>query len=640
MKYTILYLSAHAADNDRTFNTLLLEARRACFADPEHAQERVRRTIGDDVVCTYRFRPNGLQWRVTQGRKTLQRLQKNKDGYAIRCGTDECARTDHFTPEHQLVRVEYFSGSDSTVTVDLSADGSLELVRLHPDTDAVQREPLFPCPCVPHDGESHQRYVRVLGEPQALLYTTEGILCCYNADLARQADELKIQFAAEDNAASAPAAAPQPETAESTEAADIAAKRRLACGRIQRGQFVVDETPTQGTLTFDDHSVYDGELVRNLPHGIGTMTDPDGQIIYRGHWRTGKRHGTGTSYENGVQIYNGVWEANRYHGQGVLRLPDGSTLTGRFNMGTVIGPVTHRNAADQLLYEGRMENGLPHGSGAQYRNGELIAEGTFCRGVLNGSGKLYTGGKLAYVGEVRDGARWGVGASLENGGPSYFGQWEADEPHGAGMKYKNHRLEFVGTFCHGQPDGRIDLYRDGALYREVQLRRGAVEYMVEYENGHPVYAGCVKNDLRHGAGRLLDEYGQCIGQGIFRNGTLHRKTQVIPRPLPPLDCPPELQKTPYEQAARRKECCVLNLQWEGGTYSGHMVNGLPHGPGSLVYGDHTFAGIFRAGSPDGAGTLTFSDGIVITGTFSPDGNEKITCRTVSYQVDREASVTH
>jgi hypothetical protein len=638
MKYTILYLYTHTIDNDRTFNTLLLDARRAFFADPAHAQERIRRTVGDDIVCLCRFRSNGLQWRVTKGRKTLQRTQKDKNGYAIRCGTDTPVRTDYFSPEHQLTRVEYTSGADCIAAVELGADGSMVLLRPASEGSEMQREPLFPCPCVSHDSERRSRYIRVLGEPQALLYTTEGILCCYNAELARQADELKIQFAAEDSAPPAPA--PQPEDGGAAETPDIAAKRRLACGRIQRGQFVLDETPVQGSLTFDDHSAYEGELVRNLPHGVGTMTDADGQIIYRGHWRTGKRHGTGTSYENGVQVYSGVWDANRYHGQGVLRLPDGSTLTGRFNMGTVVGPVTHRNAADQLLYEGRMENGLPHGSGARYRNGELVAEGTFCHGVLNGSGKLYSGGKLVYVGEIRDDVRWGVGASLENGGPAYFGQWEADEPHGAGMKYRNHQLEYVGTFCHGQPDGRCDLYRDGELYREVQFHRGAVEYMVEYENGHPVYAGRVKNDLRHGAGRLLDEYGQCTAQGIFRSGELHRKTRVIPRPLPSLDCPPELRKTPYEQAAHRKECHVLAQQWEGGTYAGQLTNGLPHGPGSLVFADHTFAGIFRNGTPDGPGTLTLSDGTVITGTFSPDGNEKITCRTVSYQVNREVPVTH
>jgi hypothetical protein len=312
MKYTILYLYTHTIDNDRTFNTLLLDARRAFFADPAHAQERIRRTVGDDIVCLCRFRSNGLQWRVTKGRKTLQRTQKDKNGYAIRCGTDTPVRTDYFSPEHQLTRVEYTSGADCIAAVELGADGSMVLLRPASEGSEMQREPLFPCPCVSHDSERRSRYIRVLGEPQALLYTTEGILCCYNAELARQADELKIQFAAEDSAPPAPA--PQPEDGGAAETPDIAAKRRLACGRIQRGQFVLDETPVQGSLTFDDHSAYEGELVRNLPHGVGTMTDADGQIIYRGHWRTGKRHGTGTSYENGVQVYSGVWDANRYHG--------------------------------------------------------------------------------------------------------------------------------------------------------------------------------------------------------------------------------------------------------------------------------------------------------------------------------------
>jgi hypothetical protein len=134
---------------------------------------------------------------------------------------------------------------------------------------------------------------------------------------------------------------------------------------------------------------------------------------------------------------------------------------------------------------------------------------------------------------------------------------------------------------------------------------------------------------------LLNEYGQCVEQGIFRNGTLHRKTQVIPRPLPPLACPPELQKTPYEQFACPDETYELNLQWNGGVYSGVLFKGLPHGTGSVVYGDHSFAGIFRNGIPHGNGTLTLADDTTITGIFSPDGAEKITCGTIVYQVTRD-----
>ncbi len=624
MRHTIIYIAAPALDDARSLNTLLIEARRAYFSDPDGAQ-RVRHTNSDETVCTYHFRKGSLQWRVTQGIKTLQREHKTKNGYLIRPSR---TRTDYFDPDHHLLRVEYAAGD----RIEVRPDNALEFIRVNPENGQPQQETLFPCPCVPADGATHQRYIRVLGTPQALLYTTDGVLCCYNTELARLADELKIQFAAEDRT---PEPQPEPQPVTEPEASGAAPKRRLACGRIQKGQFIINETPVQGSLTFDDHSSYEGEMVQNLPHGSGTMTDADGAIVYQGQWRAGKRHGSGTSYdENGVAVYSGVWEANQYHGQGVLRLPDGSTLTGRFNMGTVIGPVTHRNAAGQMIYEGRMENGLPHGNGALYRNGELMSEGTFRAGKLNGSGKLYNGGQLVYVGEVRDDVRWGVGASLEHGAPSYFGQWEADEPHGAGMQYKDRQLEFVGQFSRGCPDGRVDQYKDGRLYRELQLRRGMAVYMIEYEDGHPVYIGRVKNGVRHGAGRLLDEYGQCVAQGIFKDGVLYGKMRVVPRPMPPLDCPPELRTTPYEQTACRPERYVLNLAWEGGIYSGCTRDGRPHGLGSLIYPDHTFAGVFCDGVPNGEGMLTQGHGKSITGTFAPDGTETIACRTVSYQIKR------
>jgi hypothetical protein len=42
----------------------------------------------------------------------------------------------------------------------------------------------------------------------------------------------------------------------------------------------------------DKDDVYDGELLKGLPHGEGSKKFKDGSI-YKGNWRHGKMHGKG-----------------------------------------------------------------------------------------------------------------------------------------------------------------------------------------------------------------------------------------------------------------------------------------------------------------------------------------------------------
>lgn len=432
-----------------------------------------------------------------------------------------------------------------------------------------------------------------------------------------------------------------------------------------------------GMRRIESHGWYVGPWADGTPNGTGLLVGMDGSLLYQGQWENGRRHGMGTEYRDGAPLYTGHWENDLYHGEGVLHLanggsltavfaqgepgenavesdadgrtvyiggwrngircgegtlhlPDGSTLSGTFIHGALSGDITQRDPDGRLVYRGGMKDGVRSGAGILYRDELPAYEGVFENNVLVGRGKIFEAGQLVYAGEIRDGIRSGIGAAMQNGHPVYFGQWDDDAPHGCGIRYENGKAGLAGSFVKGHPCGRVNEYRDGRLYRELFFRNGEAEYMIEYADGHPVYAGAMQNGQRNGSGRMLNEFCECVQQGIFQNGVLVRESQVIPRRLEPIPCPAALQGTLYEEMVAAADTYVLGLPWEGGIYSGCTRQGVPYGKGSLVYADHIFAGCFENGHPCGVGTLTPRGVDAIHGYFAPDGEEKITCGPLTY----------
>ena len=50
----------------------------------------------------------------------------------------------------------------------------------------------------------------------------------------------------------------------------------------------MEKTKTSGKVTFQDKSVYIGELENEIPNGYGVLTHPNGEE-YKGQWADGKR---------------------------------------------------------------------------------------------------------------------------------------------------------------------------------------------------------------------------------------------------------------------------------------------------------------------------------------------------------------
>jgi hypothetical protein len=69
-----------------------------------------------------------------------------------------------------------------------------------------------------------------------------------------------------------------------------------------------------GTRTYTNGAIYEGELVSGIRHGFGRFTY--NKEVYCGYWSNGKRNGSGEQvYRNG-DMYTGKWLDNKKHGKG------------------------------------------------------------------------------------------------------------------------------------------------------------------------------------------------------------------------------------------------------------------------------------------------------------------------------------
>ncbi|KAH8290562.1 hypothetical protein KR054_003985 [Drosophila jambulina] len=114
--------------------------------------------------------------------------------------------------------------------------------------------------------------------------------------------------------------------------------------------------------------VYEGHWVMNKRQGVGSMLrkrGPDMQLIYSGRWYDDMKCGEGKQFYSDGCVYFGQWLRNRRHGLGIQWYADGS------------------------IYAGEWETDFRHGLGVMfYANGNRY-EGHFARGYKNGEGVFY-----------------------------------------------------------------------------------------------------------------------------------------------------------------------------------------------------------------------------------------------------------
>ena len=70
---------------------------------------------------------------------------------------------------------------------------------------------------------------------------------------------------------------------------------------------------------------------------------------YSGHWKNGKRHGTGTFTAANGDSYIGQWKKGRPHGQGTFTWLDGSKYIGNYQNGYFHGKGTYTDMSGRTL---------------------------------------------------------------------------------------------------------------------------------------------------------------------------------------------------------------------------------------------------------------------------------------------------
>lgn len=92
----------------------------------------------------------------------------------------------------------------------------------------------------------------------------------------------------------------------------------------------------EGTFTYKDGSVYEGNFLVGLSNGLGKFTSADGKISCEGTFKKGRLSGE-AEYHMGDEYYKGQFEDGRPNGQGEYYNGKGACYKGSFKDGKFDG---------------------------------------------------------------------------------------------------------------------------------------------------------------------------------------------------------------------------------------------------------------------------------------------------------------
>jgi hypothetical protein len=213
----------------------------------------------------------------------------------------------------------------------------------------------------------------------------------------------------------------------------------------------------QGKKTWADADSYEGELLNEEPHGVGTILYANART-YVGEWVRGKMQGRG--------VYTTPL-GTKYEGE----IIDGEVYTGSFKDGEKDGYGTQTLSSGES-YEGDWANDFRHGQGTcEYANGGVYT-GSWHYNQRQGHGVYEEGTKSSYTGLWKEDKQHGHGAFTHQNGKAYEGEWSKDLRHGQGT----HKLP------DGQNYERND-YKAGRVERGLYIGRWKNDKIFVKEEG-------------------------------------------------------------------------------------------------------------------------------------------------------------
>ncbi len=408
-------------------------------------------------------------------------------------------------------------------------------------------------------------------------------------------------------------------------------------GKWQDGVFM-----NYGTeISADGNLIYSGGYKNNMRNGYGALYNLNGSIKYIGDWKDNKYNGAGVlqlndgrvidgNFEDGLvcdtatetnakgyKLYEGEWKNNLYNGTGRKYFKNGGYCEGEFKDGIATGIMSGYNSNGNIVYVGEYKDDLPNGSGICYKNGKKEYEGNFTDGVKNGNGKLFDDEKCYYTGQMLDNLQDGYGEYYCDGVITYKGIWSKGMYNGCGVLYENGEPKYVGEFCYDKMNGRINEIENGKIIKECIYDDNKCTYMKEYSSDDMtlIYDGNIKNDQKNGMGCSFVSYGEKLFEGIFKNNEPSKSMRVSLKELSDLPYCPQLENTDYDKYRKGVDFAV-ELNINGGVYSGHLYMGKPNDKGTILYSDHRYTGNFSEGVPCGEGIIYTKSGDEIKGLFT------------------------
>lgn len=151
-------------------------------------------------------------------------------------------------------------------------------------------------------------------------------------------------------------------------------------------------TTGNGVVNFQN-GMYDGQIVDNIPHGIGKFVYYDTKTEYEGEVVQGYFDGIG-ELKCGFNRYAGSFKNHKKDGRGAYYYEDGSVYEGEFknDLREGKGKLAY---ADGDSFEGEFKEGMRHGKGYyKFSNGDEYT-GSYSKDLRDGKGKY----KIAATGK-------------------------------------------------------------------------------------------------------------------------------------------------------------------------------------------------------------------------------------------------
>ena len=158
---------------------------------------------------------------------------------------------------------------------------------------------------------------------------------------------------------------------------------------------------TKEKLTFEDGSIYAGEIVDGKPHGKGKYIQSDG-LVYEGDFYAGKKTGKGKMICYNGAVYEGDFVDGNFNGRGIYTFENGTVYEGDFVNDNFNGR-GKRTSAGGSVYEGDFVDGKMHGKGKWTGGDGDVYEGDYVESRKHGKGKMTYADGSVKEGNWKDG---------------------------------------------------------------------------------------------------------------------------------------------------------------------------------------------------------------------------------------------